>query len=59
MYYKHPHENWFQKGIRTTENALKVFGVAKGAYEMAGAIGSGIRTAYQVAQTAGPALALL
>ena len=52
MYYKRPHENWFQKGIHTVESGLKAFGVAKGVYDAG-------RTIYQIGQAAGPALALL
>ena len=56
MYYKHPHENWFQKGIRAVEGGLKVYGTARGVYEAGSAIASGVRSAYQIA---GPALAML
>ena len=56
MYYKHPHENWLQKGIRATEGALRIYGTAKGVYEAGSAIASGMRRAYQIA---GPALAML
>ena len=56
MYYKHPHENFFQKSLRTVEGGLKIYGTARGVYEAGTAIASGLRTAYQVA---GPALALL
>ena len=56
MYYKHPQDNWFQKGIRATEGALKIYGTARGVYEAGSAIASGIRTGYQVAA---PMMALL
>ena len=56
MYYKIPHENWLQKGIRATEGALKIYGTARGVYEAGSAIASGVRSAYQIA---GPALAML
>ena len=59
MYYKHPHENFFQKSLRTVEGGLKIYGTARGVYEAGTAIASGLRTAYQVAQAAGPALALM
>ena len=45
MLYKHPHENWFQKGIRGVEGGLKIYGTARGLYEAGSAIASGIRTA--------------
>ena len=56
MYYKHPHENWFQKGIRAVEGGLKVYGTARGVYEAGSAIASGVRAGYQVAA---PMMALL
>ena len=59
MYYKHPHENWFQKGIHAVEGGLKIYGTARGVYEAGTAIASGLRGVYQVAQAASPALALL
>jgi len=56
MYYKHPHEHFFQKGIRVAEGGLKIYGTARGLYEAGSAIASGIRTGYQVAA---PMMALL
>ena len=56
MYYKHPHENWFQKGIRAVEGGLKIYGTARGLYEAGSAIASGVRAGYQVAA---PMIALL
>ncbi len=56
MYYKHPHENFFQKAIRTAEGGLKIYGTARGLYEAGSAIASGIGTGYQVAA---PMMALL
>ena len=49
MYYKHPHENWLQKGVRYVDQGLKVYGTAKGLYDVGKAL-------YSVA---GPALAML
>ena len=49
MYYKHPHENWLQKGLRYADQGLKVFGTAKGLYDAG-------RAVYGVAA---PALAML
>ena len=43
MYYKHPHENWFQKGIRIADQGLKIVGTAKGIYEVGSAIATGAR----------------
>jgi len=43
MYYKHPHENWFQKGIRIADQGLKIVGTAKGIYEVGSAIPTGAR----------------
>ena len=55
--YKHcPPESWLSKGIRHAEGALKVYGTARGLYEMGTAVAGGLRSAYQVA---GPALAML
>ena len=56
MYYKIPHENWLQKGIKAAEGGLKIYGTAKGLYEAGSAIASGLRGAYQVAS---PMLAML
>ena len=56
MYKQIPHESWFQKGIRATEQGLQIYGVAKGVYEAGSAIAGGVRSAYQVAA---PLLALL
>ena len=56
MYHKIPHENWLSKGIRHAEGALKVYGTARGLWEMGSAVAGGLRSAYQVA---GPALAML
>ena len=44
MYYKHPHENWFQKGIRFADQGLKIVGTAKGIYEVGSVIATGART---------------
>ena len=52
MYYKHPHENWMQKGIRIADQGLKIVGTAKGIYEVGSAIATGVRAAT-------PTLALL
>ena len=49
MYYKHPHENWLQKGMRIADQSLKVFGTAKGLYDAG-------RAVYGVAA---PALAMM
>ena len=43
MYYKHPHENWFQKRLRVADQGLKVVGTAKGIYEVGSAIATGAR----------------
>ena len=56
MYYKIPHENWLQKGIRATEGALRIYGTAQGVYQAGSAIAAGARSAYAIA---GPALAML
>ena len=52
MYYKHPHENWFQKGIRYADQGLKIYGTAQGLYQVGSAIATGVRAA-------APMLALL
>ena len=56
MYHKVPHENWFQKGIKVADSGLKIYGTARGLYEVGSAIGTGLRAAYQIA---GPMLALI
>ena len=56
MYYKHPHEPWYQKGIRAAEGALQIYGTARGVYEVGSAVASALRTGYQIAA---PALAML
>ena len=43
MYYKHPHESWFQKGIRIADQGLKIVGTAKGIHEVGSAIATGAR----------------
>ena len=52
MYYKHPHENFFQKGMKIADQGLKMYGTAQGLYNMY----QGLRGAYQVAA---PMLAML
>ena len=38
MYYKHPHENWLQKGVRYVDQGLKVYGTMKGLYDASRAV---------------------
>ena len=52
MYYKHPHENWLQKGARYVDQGLKVYGTAVGLYNAG-------RTVAGLAARAAPALAML
>ena len=52
MYYKHPHENILQKGMKFADQGLKMYGTAQGLYNMY----QGLRGAYQVAA---PMMALL
>ena len=56
MYHKVPRENWFQKGIKTVEGGLKIYGTTRGVYEAGSTIAGGLRSAYQVA---GPMLAMI
>ena len=56
MYYKHPHEAWWQKGVRAADGALKIYGTARGVYEAGSAIASGLRTGFQIAA---PVLSML
>ena len=56
MYYKHPHESWMQKGIKTVEGGFKIYGTARGVYEAGSAIATGLRAGYQIAA---PMMALL
>ncbi len=63
MYKRIPHENFLQKGIKYAEQGLKIFGTAKGIYEVGSAIATGVRAAAPTIATglrvAAPALALL
>ena len=59
MYYKHPHENWLQKGVRYSEGALRVYGSVRGLMEAGSALASGARSAYQVMAPAAAAMAIL
>ncbi len=52
MYNKIPHETWFHKGARIVDQGLKIFGTAKGLYEVGSAIGTGARAL-------GPMLAMI
>jgi len=52
MYHKHPHEHWFQKGLRVADEGLRIVGTAKGIYEVGSAIATG-------AGAVAPMLALL
>ena len=56
MYYKHPHDNWFHKGVRAVEGGLQMYGTARGVYEAGSAIATGIRSGYQIAA---PMLAMI
>lgn len=56
MYYKVPHENWFQKGLRFADQGVKIIGTAKGIYDAGAAVAAGLRGAYQAAA---PMMALL
>ena len=55
MYYKHPRENWLQKGMRIADQSLKVFGTAKGLYDAGRAVYGAGRAVAGLA----PALAML
>ena len=56
MYYKHKPESMFSKVHRYLDQGLKIYGTARGVYEVGSGLVSAARTAYQVA---GPALAIL
>ena len=56
MYHKVPKETWFDKGIKTIEQGLKIYGTAKGVYDAGSSIVSGLRGMYQVAS---PMLAMI
>ena len=56
MYHKVPPETWLDKGFKTVNQGLQIYGTAKGLMEAASAIGGGLRSAYQVA---GPVLAMM
>ena len=56
MYHKLPKETWFNKGLKGVENALRIYGTAKGAWEAGSAVATGLRGAYQVAA---PVLAMI
>ena len=63
MLTKHPRQGFLSKALHLTDQSLKVYGVARGAYSMATGIAQGLRSAYQVAApmmaAAQPALAML
>ena len=52
MYHKIPHESWYSKSLKVADQGIKIFGTAKGLYEIGSAIASGVRAA-------APMLALL
>ena len=52
MYKRVPQESWFKKGLRYADEGIKIFGTAKGLWEVGSALASGVRAA-------GPMLALL
>ena len=43
MYHKVPKESWLQKGLKVADQGLKIFGRAKGIYEVGSAIATGAR----------------
>ena len=43
MYYKVPHENWLQKGVRIADQGLKIWGTAQGLYQAGTTIASGLQ----------------
>jgi len=49
MYQRVPEDTWLQKGVKAVDQGLKIFGTAKGLFDMG-------RTAYQLA---GPVLAMI
>ena len=51
-----PSENWIQKGVHLAEDALKMYGTARGVYEAGSALATGLSSAYRIAA---PALAML
>jgi len=52
MYHKIPRETWYSKSLKVADQGIKIFGTAKGLYEIGSAIASGVRAA-------APMLALL
>ncbi len=63
MYKRITHGKFLQKGIKYTEQGLKVLSTAKGLYEVGSAISTGLRAAAPAISTGiravAPALALL
>ena len=43
MIQRHPHESWFQKGLRHADQGLKIIGTTKGIYTVGAAIATGVR----------------
>ena len=56
MYRTHPKCGLFSKIKNTVEDGLRIYGTAKGLYDMGSAVAGAARTAYSVA---GPALSML
>ena len=49
MIQKRPYQCFLSKTLHYTDQALRVFGTAKGLYEAGAGIASGLRSAYQIA----------
>ena len=56
MYKSQPKESFLHRTMRHVEDGLKVYGTARGVYEVLSATATGLRGAYQIAA---PALAML
>ena len=56
MLTKHPRQGFLSKVLNATDQGIKMYGTARGAYAMAAGIANSVRSAYQIA---GPALAML
>ena len=56
MLTKHPSQGFLSKVLNATDQGIKMYGTARGAYAVVTSIANAARSAYQIA---GPALAML
>ena len=56
MLQKHPRQSFLSKVLNATDQGIKMYGTARGAYAAVTSVANAARSAYQIA---GPALAML